>query len=107
MFSQGGYCPGTEIDAAVGIYYNGWSIGKAQIKPIAQVINSYRWSDSGPNASQPVASGYERLMLSPGVEIDIHPFMVNASVDFPVFQRMTGNQLVAPALVKVSVSLRF
>jgi hypothetical protein len=107
MFSQDGYCPGTEIDAAVGVYYNGWSIGKAKITPIAQVINSYRWSDSGPNASQPVASGYERLMLSPGIEIDVHPVMVNASVDFPIFQQMTGNQLVSSALMKVSLSFKF
>jgi hypothetical protein len=107
MFSQDGYIPGTEIDTALGIYYNGWTVGKAKIRPIAQVINSYRWSDSGPNAAQPVASGYERLLLSPGFEIDMHPVMVNAGVSFPVFQRMTGNQLVAPVLVKVSVSLRF
>jgi len=107
MFSRDGYAPGAELDAALGVYYNGWSIGKAQIKPVAQIVNSYRWSDSGPNAAQPVASGYERLLLSPGLEIDIHPVMVNANVEFPVFQRMTGNQLVAPALVKVSVGFKF
>ena len=107
MFSQDGYCPGTALDATLGIYYNGWSIGKVKIKPIAQVTNSYHWSDCGPNSAQPVASGYERILLSPGVQIDIYPVMINASVDFPVFQQVTGNQLVAPALVKLSFSLRF
>ncbi len=107
MFSQEGYCPGTELDASVGLYYNGWSVGRAKVRPIFQVINSYRTSDSGPNAMQPVASGYERILLSPGVEIDLHPVMINASVAFPVFQQVTGNQLVAPALVKVAVSFKF
>lgn len=107
MYCKDGYCPGLEINAAAGIYYNGWSIGKVQIKPIAQVINSFRTSDSGMNAAYPVASGYERVFLSPGVEIDMHQVSVNASVDLPVYQRTTGNQLVAPVLVKVTVSYMF
>jgi hypothetical protein len=107
MFSQDGYCPGTEIDAAAGIYYNNWYVGHAQIRPIAQVLNSYRTSDSGPAAAQPVASGYERVLLSPALEVDLHPFMLNASVAFPVYQYMTGDQLVAHVLLKVDVSYKF
>jgi hypothetical protein len=107
VFSQDGYCPGFELDGAAGVYYNGWSIGKAQIKPLAQVVGSLRMSDSGVNASHPVASGYERVLLSPGFEIDMHPIAVDASVDLPVYQRMTGNQLVAAALVKVAFSYKF
>ena len=107
MFSQDGYAPGTEIDVAAGIYYNGWSIGRAKIRPIGQIINSYRTSDSGPNAASPVASGYERILLSPGLEIDLQPFMLNASVAFPVYQYMTGDQLVSHVLIKLDMSYKF
>ncbi len=46
-----------------------------------------------------------RLFLLPGVEVRFSPHvMLYADVEFPVYQRMTGNQLVAPALFKVIVS---
>jgi len=54
-----------------------------------------------------VNSGYERLMLSPGIEFHIHPVKVYADAEFPVFQNFTGNQLAAPVLFKVSVSYMF
>jgi hypothetical protein len=107
MFSQGGYCPGFEIDAAAGIYYNGWSVGKTMIKPIAQVVYSHRASDSGGNASNPVASGYDRILVSPGFEIDVKRFSFNGRVGIPVYERVTGNQVVARALISASVSYKF
>ena len=60
------YLPGCEADGALGIYYNGLSIDRVRITPIAQVLGSYRGKDSGNNASNPVASGYDRVLLSPG-----------------------------------------
>ncbi len=87
--------------------YNGISIGQLQISPLAQVLASERTSDSGPNAAAPVASGYQRILLSPGVEFNYHPFMIYADVELPVFQDMRGDQLVAPALFKVIVSYSF
>jgi hypothetical protein len=107
MFSQGGYSPGFEVDAVAGIYYNGWSAGNTMIKPIAQITYSHRASDSGVHASNPVASGYDRILLSPGIEIDHKRFSFNARVGIPVYQRVTGNQLVASALVSASVSYKF
>ena len=112
---QGSYRPGLEVDAAAGIYYEGWSIGRLRISPIAQVIGSFRTSDSGNDASGgendgPVGekdSGYERLMLSPGIEFHLHPISVYADAEFPVYQHFTGNQLAAPALFKVVVSYMF
>jgi len=103
---QDDYRPGTEFDAAAGIDYKGFSIGRVRISPVAQVIFSNRASDSGGNAD-PDNSGYERILLSPGIEFHIHPVKIYADVEIPVYQNMTGNQLVAPVLFKASMSYMF
>jgi hypothetical protein len=112
---QGGYRPGVELDTALGLYYQGLSLGKVQIAPVAQAIPSERTSDTGPWASggvndPPVGisdSGYQRILLSPGIEFDIHPLMIYADVEFDVLQFSRGNQLVAPVLFKVALSYAF
>ncbi|HZV34151.1 MAG TPA: hypothetical protein VFB72_06195 [Verrucomicrobiae bacterium] len=107
MLIRDDYRPGIELDSAVGVYYEGWKLGRVRITPVAQVIFSERTSDSGQNAANPVASGYQRLLLSPGLELHMHPISVYADVEFPVFQHMVGNQLVAPALFKLVFSYHF
>ncbi len=100
---------------AAGIDYKGFSVGRARISPLAQVIVSERTSDSGSNASggsnddpaDGVSSGYQRVMLSPGVEFHIHPVKIYADAEFPVLQHFTGNQMAAPMLFKLSVSYMF
>ena len=106
VLTQNQYRPGTEVDAAAGVYYNGWSLGRAKITPIAQVIGSERTGDIGAEAS-PDNSGYRRILLSPGIECHLHPVKIYADVELPVYNHVTGNQLVAPVLVKVSVSYMF
>jgi len=102
-----GYRPGLEVDAAIGVHYDGWTVGGAGVSPIGQVIVSDRARDSGPNSADPVASGYKRVLLSPGLEMDLHPVRFYVDAEFPVYQRMTGNQLVAPVLLKISASYHF
>jgi hypothetical protein len=103
---QDQYRPGIEFDSAAGIDYKGFSLGRVRISPLAQVIFSERTSDSGANAD-PDNSGYQRILLSPGIEFHVHPVKIYADVEIPVFQNVTGNQLVAPVLFKVSVSYMF
>ncbi|HUA37097.1 MAG TPA: hypothetical protein VMA35_01715 [Candidatus Sulfopaludibacter sp.] len=104
--TQAGYRPGVELDTAAGIDYKGFTLGRALIAPVAQAIFSERTHDSGSNAS-PDDTGYQRLMLSPGIEVHVHPVVIYADAEFPVFQHFTGNQLAAPVLFKVSVSYMF
>jgi hypothetical protein len=112
---QDEYRPGVELDTAAGIDYKGFSIGRVRISPLAQIIFSERTSDSGANASgganddpaSGVSSGYQRIMLSPGIEFHIHPVKIYADVEVPVFQNFTGNQVAAPVLFKVSMSYMF
>lgn len=107
VLTQQDYRPGTEIDAAVGAHYNGWSIGKATVTPLAQVIVSERTRDSGAASAAPVASGYQRLLLSPGVEVNLDPVTFYADVEVPVYAHVTGDQLVAPVLFKMIAAYSF
>jgi len=106
FLTRAGYRPGSEIDAAIGTYYNGWNIGSIKIAPLAQVIDSYRLHDRG-LAANPNDSGYERVLLSPGIEVDTAGFRVYGDVEIPVYQHMNGNQLVAGELFKVNISHSF
>ena len=103
---QAQYRPGVELDSAAGIDYKGWSVGRVRISPVAQAIFSFRSHDSG-DAANYDNSGYERLLLSPGVEFHIHPVKIYVDAELPVFQNVNGNQLVAPVLVKVNLSYMF
>ena len=82
---QAQYRPGVELDTAAGIDYKGWSLGRVKISPVAQVIFSERTSDSGAAANSD-NSGYQRILLSPGVEFHMHPVKIYADAEFPVFQ---------------------
>jgi hypothetical protein len=107
VLERDSYRPGDELDAAVGIYPRGWLAGRLRITPMVQAKFSARGEDTGINAASPVASGYRRLLLAPGIEFDAHPVMVYADVELPVYQHFTGDQLSAPALFKMSVAYMF
>ncbi len=109
VLTQDQYRPGIEVDAAAGIYYKGWTFHNLTITPLAQVIASVRTSDGGNYAAGGLysdpgtgrASGYQRILLSPGVEIDRHPVSLYADVELPVFQDFVGNQLASPWMLKI------
>jgi hypothetical protein len=104
--TQDGYRPGVEFDSAAGVDYKGFSLGGVRISPLAQALFSERASDSGSNAD-PDNTGYERVMLSPGVEFHVHSVKIYADAEFPVYQNFTGDQLAAPVMFKLSVSYMF
>jgi len=107
VYTQDHYRPGLELDSALGTYYTGWSIGRAKIVPIGQAIISERTSDRGSASAHPVGSGFQRVYLSPGIEVDVHRLKFYADVEVPVYQNYVGNQLTAPFLVKASVGYQF
>jgi hypothetical protein len=100
------YRPGAEIDAAIGTYYNGWTIGSVKIAPLTEVLNSYRLNDRG-LAANPENSGYERILLAPGVEVSAGGWRVYGDVEVPVYQHFKGDQLVANELFKINISHSF
>ena len=116
------YYPGYQIDGAVGIVYNNLYhvLGLDKITPLGQVIVSDRSRDTGTGAD-PYNSGFDRVMLSPGVELtkvvdeaNNRVVKLYADVEFPVYYRAnaannagTEGQLVAPILLKVVASYNF
>jgi len=116
------YFPGYQIDGAAGIVYNNLYhvLGLDKITPLAQVIVSDRSRDTGTGAD-PYNSGFDRVMLSPGVEFtkvvdeaNNRVIKLYADVEFPVYYRAnaannagTEGQLVAPYLIKVVGSYNF
>jgi hypothetical protein len=116
------YYPGEQIDGAAGIVYNNLYhvLGLDKITPLAQVIVSHRDADSG-TGSDPYNSGFDRVMLSPGVEFtkvvdeaNNRVVKLYADVEVPVYYRAnaannagTEGQLVAPYLIKVVASYNF
>ena len=116
------YFPGYQIDGAAGIVYNNLYhvLGLDKITPLAQVIVSDRSRDTGTGAD-PYNSGFDRVMLSPGVEFtkvvdeaNNRVIKLYADVEFPVYYRAnaannagTEGQLVAPILIKVVGSYNF
>jgi len=116
------YYPGAQIDAAAGIVYNNLYhvLGLDKITPIAQVIISHRDHDTG-TGSDPLNSGFDRVMLSPGVEFtkvvdeaNNRVVKLYADVEVPIYYRAnaannagTEGQLVAPYLLRVVASYNF
>lgn len=115
--SRAGYRPGDELDGAVGVTYELGRLGPFdKVAPMLQLIDSYRAHDRGPQADT-FNSGYERLLISPGVEVRMKRLRLSADVEIPVFQHVNAapslaiednsGQLVAPALIKVSMAYDF
>lgn len=97
------YRPGGQADAAAGAYYNGWNLGSVKIAPLAQLIGSFRGSDSG-SLALPADTGYGRLLVAPGAEIRWDRIRLYTDVGFPVLQNVRGHQLVASELFKLNLS---
>lgn len=110
------YRPGNELDAALGLTYDLGAQGPfADAIPLVQLIDSWRQHDQGLAADTP-NSGYERLLVSPGFEVQIQKFRVFANVELPIYQytnaanfavERNSGQLVASALYGVQVSYDF
>jgi len=108
MLKTTDYRPGEEIDTLAGVYFNDWTIMNDAVKlvPIAQAKFSWRWRDVGTEALY-TDSGYQRLYLSPAMEVDIDRYRFYADVAIPVYTHAHGNQLVADQLFKVIGAISF
>lgn len=106
--SQGGYRPGSEVDGAVGVSYGSGKLiaGLFRVSPVLQMVVSQRAIDTGP-AANPSGSGYTRVLIAPGVQVSSGQWSLYGSVQFPVYQHVNGDQLVAPALFQMKLSRSF
>jgi hypothetical protein len=116
------YFPAYQVDGSVGIVYNNLYnvLGLDKITPLAQVILSDRTRDTGTGAD-PYNTGFDRVMLSPGVEFtkvvdeqNNRVIKLYADVEFSIYYRAnaannagTEGQLLAPYLIRVVGSYNF
>jgi hypothetical protein len=101
------YRPGTEVNVATGVYYEGTrKTGDFHVTPLLQLVGTWRDRDGGAEA-EPDETGYTRLLISPGIEVDYGQTSFHADVGLPVYQDVNADQLTAPVLFKFSISRRF
>lgn len=103
MNERSGYRPGDSFDISGGIHIDN-ILSSMGIIPTLQLAASLRGKDSGDQAD-PANTGYERVYVSPGIEAVLsNNLSVFANVKIPLWTHVQGVQLVAPALVGVTVS---
>ncbi len=104
--TRDGYRPGNSFDVNGGIHYDGL-LNSLRIVPTLQLAGSFRGIDGGDNAD-PDNTGYERLYLSPGLEVvaSTH-FTLYGDLRIPLMTHVRGVQLVAPALVNLTMGYSF
>ncbi len=103
LLGNSDFMPGSEVDSALTLSYGGFVLGGVRLTPSLQASGSTRTSDSGPVAD-PGNTGCDRIMLSPGLEIAMNGWKLYGDVEFPVYQHVVGDQVVAPELFKFVVS---
>ncbi len=116
------YHPAMQVDGAAGIIYNNLYnvLGFDKITPLGQIIVSHRDRDSG-TGSDPFNSGFDRVMLSPGIEFtkvldeaNNRVLKTYFDIEVPVYYRAnaannngTEGQLLAPYLIRLVTSYNF
>jgi hypothetical protein len=95
------------VDGVLGTYYEGWRFGSSpHLAPILQLVSAYRAHD-GASQGDPQNTGYTRVLLTPGLELDYGRTRVYADVGRALCTNVSSNQLVVRTLIKVSVSVQF
>jgi len=108
------YRPGNELDASLGASYDLGAAGPiTKVAPVLSLLNSLRAHDTGDNAN-PLNSGYERLLIAPGVNMRVGKLRLYADIELPIYQHANADvvpgqsgQLVAAHLFNATVSYDF
>ncbi|MGH6872571.1 MAG: hypothetical protein ACREHE_13805 [Rhizomicrobium sp.] len=104
LATQGGYHPGFELNGAVGASYRSWKLApNVELSPVVQVLMSERGRDGGPLGDAD-STGYQRVLVSPGLALSVDKWKLYADVELPVWQHVNGNQLIAPYALKFIAS---
>ncbi len=104
---QDHYHPGSEAFVVGGLTYNLGEWGPfSRIAPVVQAIYQHRESDQGANA-YPGDTGFNRVLMGPGLDLRAGRFRLFTDVSFPVHQWVRGNQLVSSVLYKAQLGYLF
>jgi hypothetical protein len=101
------YRPGKEVIATAGAYFEGWNVTPSvRVAPVVALNASYRGHDGG-ELGHPGDSGYTRLLINPGVEVDVKQVSVFVDVGLPLVVNSSGNQLVSSRFWRMNMSYHF
>ena len=90
-------CEGLGLDAGELQRHIAWDIGVAPIaRQLSQALDAPL-----------VLSGYSRLLISPGVAVNVNNWKLYADVEVPLYQHVNGDQLIGPEAVKIVASYSF
>jgi hypothetical protein len=104
---QDNYLPGGELVLVAGAYYEGWKLsGSAKLSPVGQLRYVHRRPDGGPDG-KPDETGYTRVLVSPGLELEVGKLRLYADVAVPLRTNARGNQLFANEMWKFNASYHF
>lgn len=101
------YHPGAEVVVMAGVYYEGWQISPgAKLSPVGQLRYAYRKPDGGAEGMSD-ETGYARVLVSPGLELELGKTRLYADVAVPLYTNSRGNQLFANEMWKLNASYHF
>jgi hypothetical protein len=108
------YRPGNELDGSLGVSYDLGAAGPvSKIAPVLSLLGSLRARDSGANAD-PANTGYERLLIAPGINIRLNKVRLYADIELPIYQHTNSDvtpgasgQLVAAKQFNATLSYDF
>jgi hypothetical protein len=107
IWTQQHYQPGKAFNGALGALYDFGTVGVFDsVAPVLTFIESLRSSDHGANANTD-NTGNDRLFIAPGAEVRLGIMRLYADAEFPIYQHVHGNQVVAPVQLKVILSYDF
>lgn len=102
--SRDEYRPGDSFDVNIGFHYDAF-MQDYHVAPMLQVVGSFRGIDEG-SSSDPENTGYKRLYISPGLEANLSSNVtLYGDLRIPVITEVRGNQLVAPSLLNITLSI--
>ncbi|MDE2624883.1 MAG: hypothetical protein KGM40_05635 [Betaproteobacteria bacterium] len=104
--SRSGYRPGDSLQLVAGAHYDANPISE-KLVPLLQLNLTLRRSDSG-MASDPANSGSRSLYLTPGALYGItKQWQANAFIYLPLYQQVTGIQLVPRQIASAGITYSF
>jgi len=109
LHSREGYRPGVVGEASLSLQYLDLKIGqtRGRLVPELQINTRINGRDSGP-ASDRTNSGGEQVYLAPGLTAKLTPtFALFANVQVPLYQRVSGYQLVPRLIGSTGLQARF
>ena len=100
------FIPGNEVNFSIGSYYSGLFVSNVNISPMLQLIGTHKSRNHGLQADTD-NSGYNRVFVAPGFEVNFGKFKIYTDVELPIYSYTNGNQLNAAKIMKVILSYHF